>query len=167
MNKKSRIFWIRFPNQIRSSVCRAWATVLRQNWPQPLGQTAKTVITASRPQRKSQNSPAACRLSEEAENGERSLCVTPASRHSEEHSTTGHFPVSTTLSGQGLITIITKRETNAMVPSCETSLKNGLKSFLLSGRRELLTMKRCIFKTSKQEMSLGRWLYNPRFLKAF
>jgi len=45
---------------------------------QPLGQTAKTAITASRPQRKSQNSPAACRLSGKAESGERYLCVMPA-----------------------------------------------------------------------------------------
>ncbi len=56
-----------------------------------------------------------------------------------------------------------ERETKAMVPSCETSVKNGSKSFLLSGHRELLTMKRYILKTSKQEMSLGLWLCNPYF----
>ena len=57
--------------------------------------------------------------------------------------------------GQGHFTITTKRETKAIVLSCEISVKNGPKSFLLSGHRELLTMKRCMFKTSKQEMSLG------------
>src|SRR3989304_498982 len=52
--------------------------VLPQNWSQPLDQTAKTAITGSRPLRKSQNSPAAYRLSEKAENGEMCLSATPA-----------------------------------------------------------------------------------------
>ena len=84
----------------------------------------------------------------------------PAFGHSGGHFTIGHLPALNHLLGLEPITTTTKQETKAIPPSYATSAKNGSKSFLQFGQMVLPTMKPCIFKTSRQGISLGLWLCN-------
>ncbi len=68
---------------------------------------------------------------------------------------TGHLPALTSPHGLRPITATARPETSAILPSCETWVKNGSKSFLWSGQRASRTTRLLTFKTSSREISPG------------